>query len=263
MDSKIISVLERGLTVLSALNQADVCEVRHIHQLTGLPKPTIVRLLETLTALGYVVKRKEGGYRLTAKVLGLSRRYRITDTGQLLEAARPAMGWLRSQLAGFPTDLAICDADTMVVVDPGLGLGSELLNRNAGYRLPVADSALGRAYLAFCPEEEREELLRRLSDKPIFAENRSLRALASVLNDARSTGLATRDTENGKPTRVVAAPVRVDDRVIACLSVVASARAMTLSQMERTFGPALAHAAQQIADAYSSGNPITPRVSDR
>ena len=243
MDVKVISVLERGLDILAVLNRPDVTELRHIHRLTGLPKPTILRLLETLTALGYVSRQPSGGYQLTAKVLGLAEGYRAPDTGALLEVARPSLGWLREQAAGWPSDLAVCDSEAMVVVDPGNGAGSQFLNRNSGYRLPIVDSALGRAYLAFCPPEERERVLHRHG--PAAA------TLANLLEGIRRKGFATRDSESGRATRVVAAPVLVGDRVVACLSVVAGARAMTLQQMERSFARPLAQAAATIARAYS------------
>jgi IclR family transcriptional regulator, mhp operon transcriptional activator len=251
MDPKVISVLQRGLNVLDVLNHAGVTDVRHIHQSTGLPKPTIVRLLDTLVALGYVARCPAGGYEVTSKVLGLSRGYRKADTEHLLKVARPALGWLRGQTAGWPSDMAVCDTDAMVVVDAGRGAGSQFLNRDSGYRLPIVGSALGHAYLAFCPNEEREDVLLRLNDRPGGCKS-SL--LGTMLESVRRKGFATRDCERGKATRVLAAAILVRDRVVACLSVVAGAQAVTLQQMEQAFATPLAQAAATIAQAYEHRN---------
>jgi IclR family transcriptional regulator, mhp operon transcriptional activator len=251
MEPKVISVLERGLHILNVLNRPGMSEVRHIHQATGLPKPTIVRLLDSLVGLGYVARRPGGGYALTAKVLALSHGYRSADPGQLLRAARPTLRWLRQQTAGWPSDLAICDAETMIVVDPGSGVGSQFLNRSSGYRLPIVGSALGRAYLAFCPPEERKEVLQRAAESVTQACNPE--TLLPILDSIRSKGFASRDCEHGKMTRVVAAPVLLQGRPIASISVVAAARAMTMQQMEKAFATPLAQAAASIAQAYGGG----------
>jgi IclR family mhp operon transcriptional activator len=149
--------------------------------------------------------------------------------------------------------LDVVDFDAMRVVDVGSGPGSPLLNRTPGYRLPLTGSALGRAYLAFCPQEERAELLARLpEEEPAAKAGQHLRALMAQLSAIRSKGLATRDCVRGKATRVVAKPVLVGDRVVACLSIVVGAKAMTLSDMERAFAAPLASAAEAISQSYAN-----------
>src|SRR5678816_3323832 len=44
----------RALDVLRTVNRLRIASVQAIHEATGFPKPTIVRMLETLTAEGYV-----------------------------------------------------------------------------------------------------------------------------------------------------------------------------------------------------------------
>jgi IclR family mhp operon transcriptional activator len=46
----------RALDVLRTLNKLQIASVTAIHEETGFPKPTIVRLLETLRAEGYVAR---------------------------------------------------------------------------------------------------------------------------------------------------------------------------------------------------------------
>jgi IclR family mhp operon transcriptional activator len=250
METKVISVLQRGLEILEALNRPDVRHVRQLHRLTGLPKPTIVRLLDSLVGLGFVARMPGGGYEVTGRVMALSHGH--GNTQRLLKAAGPALESLRRGCA-WPADLAIADFDAMRVVDVGNGPGSPLLNRTPGYKLPMAGSALGRAYLAFCPKEERAELMARLAeDMAAAGEGQHFRALTALLSSVRRKGIATRDCVRGKATRVVAKPVLVGDRVVACLSIVVGANAMSLDDMERVFAAPLASAAQAIAQSYGN-----------
>ena len=46
----------RALDLLAEVNRTSLATVGDLHRRTGLPKPTIVRLLETLMAAGYVVR---------------------------------------------------------------------------------------------------------------------------------------------------------------------------------------------------------------
>jgi IclR family mhp operon transcriptional activator len=48
-----VQSVQRALALLTELNRQRVTSVGELHQRTGLPKPTIVRLLETLIAEGF------------------------------------------------------------------------------------------------------------------------------------------------------------------------------------------------------------------
>ena len=59
----------RALDVLRTVNRLRIASVQAIHEATGFPKPTIVRMLETLTAEGYVARDNMcGGYWVTSRV---------------------------------------------------------------------------------------------------------------------------------------------------------------------------------------------------
>ena len=69
----------------------------------------------------------------------------------------------------WPTDIATFDRDAMVVRDTTHMSSPLSINREkAGFRPPVLHSSLGHAYLAFCPDAEREMILRNIaaSDRP-------------------------------------------------------------------------------------------------
>ena len=54
--SKTVRSVDRGLKILELMNRVPVVRVQYIAQETGLPAPTVVRLLEILVAIGYMRK---------------------------------------------------------------------------------------------------------------------------------------------------------------------------------------------------------------
>ena len=68
--------LKKGLIVLKPLNEKDDISVLMLHQKTGIPRPTLYRLLNTLKELGYVTTGPKGDtYQLTILVRALSEGY--------------------------------------------------------------------------------------------------------------------------------------------------------------------------------------------
>ncbi|MBZ0123892.1 MAG: helix-turn-helix domain-containing protein [Roseovarius sp.] len=64
--------VEKALRILEALNRRAVVKVQSLSEETEIPAPTIVRLLETLVAEGYVRKiGRQAGYCVTEKIVTL------------------------------------------------------------------------------------------------------------------------------------------------------------------------------------------------
>ena len=64
-----VQSVQRALALLIELNRQRVTSVGELHQRTGLPKPTIVRLLETLIArVSRRATSRLGGYQVTSQV---------------------------------------------------------------------------------------------------------------------------------------------------------------------------------------------------
>lgn len=151
----------RTLEVLKILNRQRVSSVDHIHQVTHLPKPTIVRLLETLIAAGYVSKEdRDKGYRITSQVTALSCGFHGAPLA--VEMGRP---WAQelTRVHRWPAAIAVPDGNAVVVCDTTchdspMAPYHALINKRMG----LVNTALGRAYLAFCPPEERRLTMRLL-----------------------------------------------------------------------------------------------------
>lgn len=206
-DNPIQSAL-RALDVIKALNQQRVTPLERLHQVTGLPKSTLVRLLETLIEAGYVfrVSRREG-YALTEAVLRLSAGVRHRDL--VVDVARPLMEAF-TRAHKWQVSLATSESDVMLVryttrhISP-FSREEIFLNR----RVAMLRSAIGRAYFAFCSAEEQELILGFLkaSDPDQISEIGSPERLKAMTASVRRDGYATIVRPALDPTRSFAVPI--------------------------------------------------------
>jgi len=215
-----VKSVSRALDVLLALNRLRIASVTAIHEETGFPKSTIVRMLETLRAEGYVARDNLcGGYRVTSRVQKLNAGY--PGISQLIEVARPLAIELTHRLK-WPIGIGVIDGDA-IAIKFWTGTISPWSHTNTvlGLRPDLQTTAMGRAYLAYCPAEERERHLRHLRDDPARGfgadEEREFRAL---LDAVRRDGYATRDPRT-KPyrTTTLAVPIREGDDVRGLVSI--------------------------------------------
>ena len=99
MARPVIEPVRRSFAILEALSRRPHGTILELTAETGLPRPTVVRLLQTLIELGYVLRiSRQLGYRLTDRVLGLAQGIRFID--QLVDAAAPHMRASPASMAG-------------------------------------------------------------------------------------------------------------------------------------------------------------------
>jgi IclR family mhp operon transcriptional activator len=204
--TRAMEPVRRSFAVLEALSHRRASTLKLLTEETGLPRPTVVRALHTLMALGYAARISRGeGYRLTDRVLGLSESIRFVD--HLVDAAMPHMSrFTREQ--GWPLYLATMGRGKIVIrhsTAPQSPLAFEGAALNA--RRPILNTALGRVWLAFCSAEERRTILRELGG---LSQPRAA-ALEELLTRVRRVGYAV--TQPIEPTRLqgIAVPVRRGD----------------------------------------------------
>lgn len=160
-DPGFVTALARGLEILRAFGHDDrYLGNGELAKRTGIPKSTVSRLTQTLTALGYLryVDHLER-YQLGPGVLALGYRY-LAGNG-VRDIAHPHM-----QALADSTDCSVAlgsgDRSEMVYVDVCQGRGPLILRLDVGARIPMPVTSMGRAYIAGLPEAEREALLGRL-----------------------------------------------------------------------------------------------------
>jgi IclR family mhp operon transcriptional activator len=244
--SPMIESVRRSFAVLEALSRRRSSTLSTLIDETGLPRPTVVRLLHTLIGLGYATRlSRKQGYRLTDRVLGLSESIRYVD--HLVDAAIPHMSRFTAE-HGWPLYLATLSYGAITIrhstapESPRAFEGAEL---NA--KRPMLISALGRAWLAFCTEEERRGILRDIGGLT----RRQEIALEAQLARVREEGVAF--TRLSRPTRLngIAVPVMQvgarDSRVIASLTMRFPRSAISEAEAAKRFGRRLQALARAIA----------------
>ena len=154
-----ISVLGKALDLLDVLADARSVSLPEISQRAGINKVTAFRILANFEERGYVEREPGSGqYRLGLRLLELSTRLR--ERLDLRTVARPHLEALRAAV-GETVNLAVPGDRGIVYVD--------ILESAYGLRMAAsvgeADeyhcTALGKAMLAFWPEERRAGRARR------------------------------------------------------------------------------------------------------
>ncbi|HWE23440.1 MAG TPA: IclR family transcriptional regulator [Myxococcales bacterium] len=158
-DRKFVTALGRGLDVLRCFGPRDRWLAnQEIASRTGLARPTVSRLVYTLTQLGFLrhshTPRK---YALGSAAVSLG--YSALTQIDIRRAARPLLHAL-SQQTNASVHLAINDGLHMQVVDTYWNSSAFVID--IGSRVPVVTTSLGRAYFCALPPEERKVMLKQI-----------------------------------------------------------------------------------------------------
>lgn len=244
---KAVRALERGLVILEAVNEKDGMRTQEVADYCGLSRPTVFRLLETLEAQGFVLQSKsDGAWHPTLRCNLLSCGY--LDKAWVGQIAMPEMMRLGTQIL-WPIDLVTLAGDSMQVRQSTHKFSAFSFDVSMiGKKLPMLMTAGGRAYLSYCPEEEREEILdnMRKTGKPEHHLAHDPRFLSKVIHLTRERGYGFR-TEEWRPTTVsISMPVMKRDRPIACLTVSSLKTAVSLEELARKFGKKLRQSCDRI-----------------
>lgn len=158
-----VSALDRGMALLACFDEARrSLGPTELSRLTGIPRPSVVRLAATLLARRWL-QTEPGGerYMLGPGVVSLARIY--LSGLDVRAAARPVMQALADRF-GASVHLAVDDGEALVLIEACRAREAMWTTRlDVGSRVPLATSALGRAWLAEGPADVRDERLARLA----------------------------------------------------------------------------------------------------
>jgi IclR family mhp operon transcriptional activator len=186
--------LERGLRVLKSLQEVPIASLHQVYMATRIPKPSLLRILNTLEQAGLVSQRlADGHYRLSGSLGRMSRKRDRYD--RVAEAAAPVLHRL-CQKVKWPSDLVVPAGDFMERRETSRPY-SPFINYRENLNLKIywLLTGVGRAYLAFCPGDERERVLERLrkSGRPEDRLAHDPKRLDEILAETRARGFGTRD----------------------------------------------------------------------
>ncbi|MFC0239989.1 IclR family transcriptional regulator [Rhodopseudomonas telluris] len=162
-DRSFVVALSRGLEVLRAFGPNDgLLGNQEIAARTKLPKPTISRLTYTLTKLGYLtpVPRFEK-YQLAPAAMSLGYAA-LANLGvrHLSQSFRDEL----MQETGGAVAVGARDRLSMIYVGQARSSLTVGVQLDVGSRIPIATTAMGRAYLSALQGEERAALLRDMRE---------------------------------------------------------------------------------------------------
>jgi len=259
---KTIRSLDRGLEVLRLLSQSPPVGLTQLQRQVGLPKATLCRILLTLQSRGYAWQGiGDGRYRASYSLRTMSDGLEARD--RLAEVAGPILDKLCAK-ALWPSDLSVRSGYWMQLVETSRSHSYFLLNRlQIGFRINMLLSAPGRAYLAFCPHDEREEilsLLRSEKDPGHYLANSPGR-INRILQETRECGYAKRERTWGghynEPKAkyndrlsAIAVPILGRERVLGCINLVWFERLFRQEEMAEKHLSDLKKAAQNITKEH-------------
>ncbi|MDR7486853.1 MAG: IclR family transcriptional regulator [Armatimonadota bacterium] len=243
-----VQSVRRVVDLLAALGDAPgPLSIRELSAAVGLPRPTVYRLMQTLTACGMAAPG-EGGFVIGPRVLALAAG-RLEQI-ELRGAGRPYLAALVAQ-TGETAHLAVLEQGQVVYIDKVEGPGPLRMASAVGKIMPAHSTALGKAMLAALPPDEAARILRttglpRRTPATITDPDRFAEELAAV----RGRGFAIDNIENEEGIRCVGAAIRDHRGLLAgAVSLSGAASSITLERARRELGPLVRQTALAISRA--------------
>ena len=252
-DRQFVTALARGLSVLRAFQPGDgVLGNGDIAERTGLPKPTVSRLTHTLTRLGYLTHAERlGKYRLGPGVLSLG--YSLLANMDIRKIARPYMQEL-ANASGLSLALGARDRLNMVYLEHARDAGSVTLRLDIGSHIPIATTAMGRAFLAAIPENERAYLMSAMAERAGAAWPPMAKGVERALRQVAETGFCTSFGEWQQDVNAVGVPLRsMDGATVMALNCGGPAFLHKPEKLEAEWGPRLVNVARTIEKEMQNG----------
>jgi DNA-binding IclR family transcriptional regulator len=251
-----VSALERGIAVLHCFTEdRRLLGASDLARLTGIPRPTVTRLAQTLVALGLLQTERDGErFLLGPAVVSLAR---VFLAGLDVRAtARPLMQAL-AEACGGSVYLAVRDGLEMVLIEACRPRSTLLAARlDVGSRAPIANSALGRAYLSALPPAERDLLMESMrlvkgTDWPALQAG-----LQMALADAWQHGWSVSCGEFHREINSVSVPLVNANEEVMALNCGGPAFVFTEERLRQDIAPQLRRLAHTLA--HDIGGRVPP-----
>ncbi|OEV03065.1 IclR family transcriptional regulator [Streptomyces nanshensis] len=242
-----VQSLERAFDLLERMADAGgEVGLSELSGSSGLPLPTIHRLMRTLVACGYVRQHPNRRYALGPRLIRLGE-----SSSRLLGTwARPYLARLVEE-TGETANMALLDGDEVVYVAQVPSRHSMRMFTEVGRRVLPHSTGVGKALLADTAPDQVRALLARTgmpaaTERTITTPDGFLAALEHV----REAGYATDDNEQELGVRCIAVSVP-DSPTAAAISISGPAGRVTEAATEK-FVPLMHEVAEQLSKALAS-----------
>jgi len=202
--AEAVRSLERAFELLEHLADAGgEMTLSELTERSGLPMPTIYRLMRTMVNHGYVRQAPSKRYALGPRLIRLGE----SATRLLGHWARPALARLVDEI-GETANMAVLEGDAAVYVAQVPSRHSMRMFTEVGRRVQPHCTGVGKALLAQLPDETVREIIGRTgmdahTPHTITDPDRLLAELKRI----RAQGYAIDDEEQEVGVRCVAVPV--------------------------------------------------------
>jgi IclR family transcriptional regulator, pca regulon regulatory protein len=250
-----VEALAKGLRILSLFDeQHPSWRVSDLVAATGLPMPTVYRVVMTLASEGYLDHLPSGDYRPGVRTLTLG-----TAALRSLDFVSIATPKLRElgERTGETVNLAVLNGDRVLYLVRLRNSDLVTANIQVGSTLPAVHTSIGKLLLAHL---DQADLTARITDASFSANSGpnakvSLAELRGELAAVRDQGWAMQDEELAYGLRSVAAPITgPDGRVLAGVNLAVQARDWSTQRMIRELKPALLATCAEISALLSDTN---------
>ena len=205
-EGRLVSALARGIGILGCFSTTvQERSGKELMEMTGLPKPTLFRLLDTLCELG-LLRYSE---RLSKYVPGLGLLNLAAPALARMtvrQLARPLMQELADHIGGQVQLMAGCGSN-LCYVEVVQGAGSQLFRSEVGMPVSLSRTASGRAYLWLMPEAERkawlDDFARRHPTQQAWLEDR----MADAARDLKAHGFCRGHGDLHREIETIAVPM--------------------------------------------------------
>lgn len=205
-----ISSVHHAIDVIEFLSEHGPATVTEIAAKTGLPRPTLYRLLRTLEDRGITrVDRKR--HRLSMRLHELGVRANSVDTLQI--QVQPILDRVVAA-TGLTAHFAILDGDAAVYIARREGVGMMQMTSRVGWRAPLHCTATGKILMSVSGVPEGLDLSPQTANTIT-----DYKTLVRDVEQSASRGFSLDDEEMLPGLRCVAVAVSEDSGVIGALSV--------------------------------------------
>ncbi len=205
---KRVETLVKGLEILQVFSaNPRGLRLPEITRSTGLPKATAYRFLQTLLDQDYLHYFPSTGlFRLGPKVMSLG--YSALLSFDIAELAQPYLISL-SERIHENVNLGVLDGVDVVYLVRTRVHTIFGMNLNVGSRITAYNSAIGRALLAYTPEEQLRSIIEQMASNPEVSGKigRGGEELKRHLKIVREKGYALTDSEFVPGLASIAVPV--------------------------------------------------------
>ena len=175
---------------------------------TDAARGTTYQRLQTLVAAGWVEPVGDGKYRLTLRAMVVGNA--VLEQADLGSRILPTLTSLAGR-TGETSSLAVLDQETAMIIQRVAADRALKVDIKAGTRMPLETSASGRVLVAFCAEQEFEQV--SLSGAPMPA--------PETLEKVRRLGYASQHDEYLPGMSSIAVPIYPTKLGLAALAITA------------------------------------------